>query len=106
MTVKELKEKLNEFDDRLLVFFRAGEGYNLLTDVYRGVNEADGCLFLDDCWDEDDWEEEDSAQDIRCGHWIIGQDGSYMCSECRNVFRYEINEYCSKCGAKLIYKED
>lgn len=53
MTVKELKEKLNEFDDRLLISFRDGEGYSLLGDVYQGVNEADGYLFLD-YWSEDD----------------------------------------------------
>lgn len=56
MTVKELKEKLNEFDDRLLVYFPVGEGYNLLLNVYQGVNEADGCLFLDDYEEEHPWE--------------------------------------------------
>lgn len=47
MTVKELKEKLNEFDDRLLVYAIDGEGYSLITNVTQGCNEADGCLFLD-----------------------------------------------------------
>lgn len=55
MTVKELKEKLNEFDDNLLVYFPVGEGYNLLMHVYRGVNEADGCLFLDDYEEDYPW---------------------------------------------------
>lgn len=53
MTVKELKEKLEEFDDRLLVYIIDGDGYNLLKNVSRGVNEADGCLFLD-CYEEDE----------------------------------------------------
>ena len=39
------------------------------------------------------------------GHWIIGLDGSYMCSECGRVFRYEIGDYCTACGAKLEYEE-
>lgn len=52
MTVKELKERLAEFDDRLLVYYPVGDGYNLLKNLYRGVNEADGCLFLDD-YEED-----------------------------------------------------
>lgn len=47
MTVKELKEKLNEFDDGLLVYAIDGEGYTLILNVIRGCNEADGCLFLD-----------------------------------------------------------
>lgn len=54
MTVKELKEKLSKFDDSLVVYFRDGEGYSLLEDIYRGVNEADGCLFLDYCAEDDD----------------------------------------------------
>ena len=40
------------------------------------------------------------------GHWIVGADGSYMCSECGKVFRYEIGNYCSHCGAKLEGDED
>ncbi len=36
------------------------------------------------------------------GHWIEGLDGSYMCSKCKRVFRYDIGHYCSNCGAKLI----
>lgn len=52
MTVKELKEKLDRFDDRLLVYFPVGEGYSLLEHIYQGCNEADGCLFLDDYEEE------------------------------------------------------
>lgn len=53
MTVKDLKEKLNEFDDHLIVYFLNGEGYSLLKCLSRGVNEADGCLFLDDYEEEE-----------------------------------------------------
>ena len=47
LTVKELKEALNKFDDRLLVYSVDGEGYSPVIHVTQGVNEADGCLFLD-----------------------------------------------------------
>lgn len=53
MTVKELKEKLDEFDDRLVVYSIDGEGYSLVLGVSQGCNEADGCLFLDH-YEEDD----------------------------------------------------
>lgn len=43
--------------------------------------------------------------EVKYGHWIVGQDGSYMCSECGRVFRYEIGNYCSLCGARLKYEE-
>ena len=47
LTVKELKEILNRFDDRLLVYSADGEGYSPVINVTQGVNEADGYLFLD-----------------------------------------------------------
>ena len=53
LTVKELKEILNRFDDHLLVFSVDGEGYSPVIHVTQGVNEADGYLFLDH-WEEDD----------------------------------------------------
>ena len=53
LTVKELKEELNKFDDRLLVYSVDGEGYSPVIHVAQGVNEADGCLFLDH-YEEDD----------------------------------------------------
>lgn len=58
MTVKELKEKLNEFDDNLIVLLpdESKEGIWPWTDVVnlcQGVNEADGCLFID-TYEEDD----------------------------------------------------
>ena len=56
MTVKELKEQLNKFDDRLLVMIPSFDnviGYTPLRHLGQGVNEADGCLFLDACDEED-----------------------------------------------------
>jgi hypothetical protein len=55
MTVKELKEKLNQFDDNLIVMIpNAGwHPFSIVppeipaTSVTQGVNEADGCLFID-----------------------------------------------------------
>lgn len=61
MTVKELKEQLEKFDDRLLVMI---PNHTLdptvdfwciaANDVYQGVNEADGCLFIDYTCDDDE----------------------------------------------------
>ena len=54
MTVKELKEKLNQFDDRLIVLALDNIGnYFPILNVIKGFNEADGCLFLDG-YEEDD----------------------------------------------------
>ena len=48
MTVKELKEQLNKFDERLLVLaIDDMGGYFQILHVSQGFNEADGCLFLD-----------------------------------------------------------
>ena len=61
MTVKELKEKLNKFDDNLLVMI-PNRDYHLefdefpdivATNVSQGVNEADGAIFIEH-WEEDD----------------------------------------------------
>ena len=58
MTVKELKEKLNEFNDNLIVCI-PDENENRLfpwsteINITQGVNEADGCLFID-CYTDDD----------------------------------------------------
>lgn len=50
---------------------------------------------------------EDGKRDaVKHGHWIIGLDGSYMCSECERVFRYEIGNFCSICGAILDLEEE
>lgn len=64
MTVKELKEALNGFDDNLLVLVPLPQTiiydkltfpypYAHVTNVTQGVNELDGCVFLDD-YEEDD----------------------------------------------------
>jgi hypothetical protein len=56
MTVKELKEQLNKFDDRLTVMipdFNSVINNTPLKHLYQGVNEADGCLFLD-AYEEND----------------------------------------------------
>ena len=58
MTVKELKEKLEQFDERLIVLaIDDMGGYFQILNVSQGFNEADGCLFLDG-YDEDEDEEE------------------------------------------------
>ena len=53
MTVKQLKEALLKFDDNLLVVITTECGHSPLTGISQGVNEADGCLFLDD-YEEDE----------------------------------------------------
>ena len=48
MTVKELKEKLNQFDERLIVLaIDDMGGYFPILNVSQGFNEFDNCLFLD-----------------------------------------------------------
>ena len=42
---------------------------------------------------------------VRRGWWIMGLDGGYMCSECKEVSRYESGDYCTFCGSRLEYKE-
>lgn len=55
MTVRELKEKLDEFDDRLIVLAIDDRGdYFQILNVSRGCNEADGCLFLDGFGEDDE----------------------------------------------------
>lgn len=62
MTVKELKEKLNQFDDNLVVMI---PNENLYRDpkaiwyvpamnVSQGVNELDACVFIDDYMEDED----------------------------------------------------
>lgn len=56
MTVRELIEKLKQFDDNLIVMIPDANWtpeknwlpYIPATGVSRGVNEADGCVFIDD----------------------------------------------------------
>ena len=54
MTVKELKEKLDQFDDNLMVMIpnkyweEPCQTHEVpARNVSRGVNEFDGCLFID-----------------------------------------------------------
>ena len=62
MTVKELKEKLNGFDDHLIVMipninwtpFNNQLDCVPATHVIQGFNEADGCIFIDDYEEDDD----------------------------------------------------
>ena len=61
MTVKELKEKLNQFDDHLIVMipnmnwtpFNNQFECVPATNVAQGINEFDGVLFIDDYVEED-----------------------------------------------------
>lgn len=55
MTVKELKEELNQFSDNLIVMIPSDNmvGYTTATNVSQGVNESDTCIFIDD-YEEDD----------------------------------------------------
>lgn len=43
---------------------------------------------------------------VKRGRWIMGLDGGCMCSECKEVSRYESGDYCTFCGSKLEYKEE
>lgn len=59
MTVKELKEKLNKFDDRLVIMIPDNDspiGYTSATHIARGSNEADGCVFICDYTEDEDEE--------------------------------------------------
>lgn len=54
MTVKELKEELNKFDDNLIVL-RAIDNfpwYASVSGIAQGINELDCCVILDDCDEE------------------------------------------------------
>ena len=54
MTVKELKEKLERFDDNLIVMACTDMGgFFPIHNVSQGFNEADGCVFLDDYVEEE-----------------------------------------------------
>ena len=62
MTVRELKEKLEQFDDNLVVMIpdanwtpeKSWLPYIPATSVARGVNEEDGCLFITDYVEDED----------------------------------------------------
>lgn len=62
MTIKELKEKLEQFDDNLIVMVPNKDYYLedpafpdvVAKHVYQGVNEADGVVFIEGAWEEDE----------------------------------------------------
>lgn len=64
MTVKELKEELNKFNDNLVVMipntdYYAGDDMfpdRTPTHVSQGVNELDGAVFIE-YWEEDEDDE-------------------------------------------------
>lgn len=59
MTVKELKEKLEQFNDNIIVMIPddySPTGYTMATHISSGVNEADGCIFLTDYVEDDETE--------------------------------------------------
>lgn len=66
MTVKELKEKLNQFPDNLIITIPNQDWSPFgnkpqsipAKHVSRGCNEADGCVFIDD------YEEHEEEQEI------------------------------------------
>lgn len=50
MTVKELINELSKYPDNFLVLMSDAEsdiGYTVVSDITRGVNEFDGCIFID-----------------------------------------------------------
>ena len=50
MTVKELINELSKYPDNFLVLMFDAEsdiGYTRVSDITRGVNEFDGCIFVD-----------------------------------------------------------
>ena len=50
MTVKELINELSKYPDNLIVLISDAEsdiGYTGASDIIRGVNEFDGCIFID-----------------------------------------------------------
>ena len=50
MTVKELINELSKYQDNFLVLMFDAEsdiGYTAILNITRGVNEFDGCIFID-----------------------------------------------------------
>ena len=88
MTVKELKEKLNQFDDNLVVMIPNSDwdSYAPATSVARGVNEMDGCVFIDDYVEDVD----DVAQDV-----FIEPIQFTMTNE-------EVNEVVDRCKRRVV----
>lgn len=50
MTVKELRNELSKYPDNFLVLMFDAEldiGYTTISNITQGVNEFDGCIFID-----------------------------------------------------------
>ena len=50
MTVKELINELSKYPDNFLALMSDAEsdiGYTTVSDITKGVNEFDGCIFID-----------------------------------------------------------
>lgn len=56
MTVRELKEKLEQFPENCVVIISSGDDYVPATHISIGCNELDGCVFIDDYVEDDDEE--------------------------------------------------
>ena len=61
MTVRELKQKLEQFPENCVVMIPdpvwtpdKGWPYVHVKNVARGVNELDGCVFIDEYTEDDD----------------------------------------------------
>lgn len=55
MTVKELKEKLEQLPDDLFVMMinpEISDWFVPVANIIRGVNEADSCVFIDSYWED------------------------------------------------------
>lgn len=54
VTVKELKEKLDQLPDNFIVMIPGPACYRWepAVNVVKGFNEADGCVFIDSCEDD------------------------------------------------------
>ena len=61
MTVKELKEKLEQYPERCVVLIPGYGRYIRAEHVGIGFNEMDGCVIIDDYIETD--EEDDSCDD-------------------------------------------
>ena len=75
---------------------KLGEWWNIPKDWDGGMAQAceDAFTAIDDAPTID-------AQPVKHGQWIFSMTGSCACSECGEVFHYEIGNYCSNCGAKM-----
>lgn len=97
MTVKELKEKLEQFPENCIVMIPddySPIGYTPATHIANGVNEADGCVFLTD-YVEEDFEEKE--EDSPCADCVYEDaDGSTPdisnCIDCSRICDFAKND--------------